>query len=88
MRLKGRGNPALFIYEVKMTDNEIEKLLKELKELNAHFELQNFEAKKVLDKIENEMKVEFPNGFKMKILKKKFYWKLTALGLKSLDNGI
>ena len=47
-----------------MTDNEIEKLLKELKDWNAELEAQNLEARKVLNKIDSEMKSEFPNGFK------------------------
>tara|TARA_R100001460_G_scaffold5295_1_gene14786 strand:+ start:805 stop:978 length:174 start_codon:yes stop_codon:yes gene_type:complete len=56
-----------------MTDDEIEKLLKELKDWNAELEAQNLEARKVLNKIDSEMKAEFPNGFKAKELFPEIY---------------
>tara|TARA_R100001440_G_scaffold5987_5_gene12500 strand:+ start:569 stop:742 length:174 start_codon:yes stop_codon:yes gene_type:complete len=56
-----------------MTDDEIEKLLKELKDWNAELEAQNLEAQKVLNKIDSEMKAEFPNGFKAKELFPEIY---------------
>ena len=43
------------VVKLKQLEDEYSTKEKELKELNAHFELQNFEAKKVLDKIENEI---------------------------------
>ena len=47
-----------------MTDQEIEKLLKDVREMTARLEKENIENGKILNKIESEMNAEFPNGFK------------------------
>jgi len=62
-----------------MTDNEkkfleeIKKFTKDLREFNSELEAQNLEARKVLNKIDSEMKSEFPNGFKSKELFPEIY---------------
>jgi|TARA_R100001440_G_scaffold43104_1_gene62892 hypothetical protein len=50
-----------------MTDQEFEKYLKEIRELNAYLEAGNVQNKKVLDKIKIEMDTEFPNGFSVSL---------------------
>tara|TARA_R110002020_G_scaffold64798_1_gene171615 strand:+ start:629 stop:808 length:180 start_codon:yes stop_codon:yes gene_type:complete len=50
-----------------MTNQEFEKYLKEIRELNAYLEAGNIQNKKVLDKIKIEMDTEFPNGFSVSL---------------------
>jgi len=55
----------------KMTDQEFQKYLKEIKEVNAHLEAVNIYSRKILNKIETEMNTEFPNGFSISLTKGK-----------------
>ena len=50
-----------------MTDQEFDKYIKEIREINARLEAQNIEGKKILKKIETELNTEFPNGFRFKL---------------------
>ena len=50
-----------------MTEQEIEKLLKEVREMTARLEESNIRNRKALKKIETELNAEFPNGFRFKL---------------------
>ena len=54
-----------------MKDQEFQKYLKEIKEVNAHLEAVNIYSRKILNKIETEMNTEFPNGFSISLTKGK-----------------
>ena len=47
-----------------MTDQEFDKHLKEIREINAYLEAVGIEVRKTINKIQKEMDTEFPNGFK------------------------
>jgi len=48
----------------KMTDQEFNKYLKEIREINAYLNAVGVEVRTTLNKIQKEMETEFPNGFK------------------------
>tara|TARA_R100001440_G_scaffold65051_3_gene85805 strand:- start:57 stop:230 length:174 start_codon:yes stop_codon:yes gene_type:complete len=47
-----------------MTDQEFNKYLKEIREINAYLNAVGVEVRTTLNKIQKEMETEFPNGFK------------------------
>ena len=47
-----------------MTDQEFDKHIKEIREINAYLEAVGVEVRATLNKIQREMNAEFPNGFK------------------------
>ncbi len=46
-----------------MTDQEFNKYLKEIREINAYLDAVGVEVRTTLNKIKKEMETEFPNGF-------------------------
>ena len=54
-----------------MTDQEFQKHLKKIREINAHLEAVNIHNRKILNKIKTEMDNEFPNGFSIKLKSRK-----------------